>query len=515
MALNRLVNAHYRRVVNSWLFAALVVLIAYAAAALQLDDYPIYVDGLFSLATAGYADPHPDARLVLERLAVKSQQHVPGYFLLLQVWGNLLAWEPLAMRVLSLFFGVLSLALIYRLGRCLHSRELGAIALVMFASLTAYNIWYLPIRMYTMFVATELLLLWLYFRAQRVESAGRAKLVLLWMACVAFLYTHIFSLATLLGIGAYHVFCQPRNRHWLRIAGAFLLAGVAFLPWLVILIPGTEFAARRAGEWISAFSADQLLLALFSLGANANFLFALLLLLAARLAWRRDPSAIVLGVILLVSLAFYVVVNAATGLMDFPRTRYAVIVFPLMALLMARGLVTLNHRTILILFALLFWLASALLYHRRVGASQFVRSTDTMPVHLIERQLREEWRAGDLLTGWSSGLSFDFESTVYGGVADYYFGQHGVEVDIEHTDCAFETGRRRDYAAFGSTTWTSGDEFGSRTNWTDRPAIDRSGMARYQENSNAAWSMTLWPMFASSCINRPHAAEPLRENRAL
>ena len=279
-----------------------------------------------------------------------------------------------------------------------------------------------------------MLLLWLYFRTLQVNSAGPLKLALLWIASVAFVYTHIFSLATLLGIGVFHLLFVPKDRNWYRISGVYGLAGVAFLPWLGILIPGTDFATHRAGEWISAYSADQLLLALLNLGTNANLLFALLFLLAARMAWQRDRASIALWTITLVTLAFFVAANALTGVIDYPRTRYAVTVYPLLALLMARGLLSLARWRLLIVCALLFWVASALLFHRRVGAAQFVRATDTIPVHQIERHLRDALRADDLLTGWSSGLSFDFESTVYGGVADYYFGEHGVDVDIEHTD---------------------------------------------------------------------------------
>ena len=426
-------EAGYVRVANSWLSAVAIIFIVFAAAALLLDDYPIYVDGLFSLATAGYADAYPDLALVLERMMVKSQQHVPGYFLLLFVWGNLLDWTPLAMRLLTLFFGIISLALMYRLGRSLVSKEAGLLALVMLAGLAFYNIWLLPIRMYTLFVAAELLLLWMYFRAIRKQSAGAAQLIPVFLACVAFLYTHIFSLAALLGIGLYHLLFVPKNRSWFAIAGAFLLAGAVFLPWMDILIQGADFATDRAAEAITTLSAVQLLRNLLYLGVNGSVAFLMLFILAAYTAWKGDRVAIALWTITLTALAFYVAVNAVTGVIDLPRSRYAVILFPLMILLMVKGLMSLARWKLLILGIVLFWLASGLLYQRRVGAAQFVRSYDTIPIHLIERRLSAELRAGDLITGWSSGLSFDFESWIYGGIADYYFSDYRVDVDIEHT----------------------------------------------------------------------------------
>lgn len=426
-------EARYIRIVNSWLSALVVVYLAFAAAALLLDDHPIYVDGLFSLATAGYADANPDPALVLERLVIKSQQHVPGYFLLLFYWGNLLDWAPLAMRLPTLFFGIISLALVYRLGRSFVSSEAGLLALVMLAGLAFYNIWYLPIRMYTMFVAAELLLLWLYFRAIRGQGAHSARLLLLFLASLVFLYTHIFSLATLLGIGLYHLLLVPKDRKWFAITCAFILAGAAFLPWLDILVQGTDFATSRAAEAITALSAAQLLQHLLYLGVNGSVAFLFLFILAAYVAWKRDRFAIALWVITLTALAFYVAVNAVTGVIDLPRSRYAVIIFPLLILLMVKGLMSLARWKLLIVVIMLFWLASGWLYQRRVGAALFVRSYDTIPIHLIERHLRAELRPGDLITGWSGGLSFDFESGVYGGIVDYYFAETQVDVDIEHT----------------------------------------------------------------------------------
>ena len=96
----------YIRLSGSWLAAGFVILFAYAAAALLLDDYPILPDGLRSMATAGYFDPAPDFRLVFQRLAGVSQQHVPGYFLTLFAWANIAGWDPLVLRLLSVWSGV-------------------------------------------------------------------------------------------------------------------------------------------------------------------------------------------------------------------------------------------------------------------------------------------------------------------------------------------------------------------------------------------------------------------------
>ena len=98
----------YTWAINCWISAAVVILLTFAAAALRLDDYPILPDGLRSMATAGYLDVPPDVSQVIRRLSDVSQQHVPAYFLTLFGWGNISGWEPLALRALSIYFGVIS-----------------------------------------------------------------------------------------------------------------------------------------------------------------------------------------------------------------------------------------------------------------------------------------------------------------------------------------------------------------------------------------------------------------------
>ena len=426
-------NGIVENLTQRWIVAVVVIYGAFVLAALRLDDYPIYVDGLFSIATAGYFDQAAGMDGVLDRLMVKSQQHVPGYFLVLHVWGKLVDWSPFALKLLSVFFGILSLALIYRLGRSLIGREAGLFAATMLASLASYNVWYLPIRMYTMFVAAALLLLWLYLRALRNRELTRAELMPLGLACVLFEYTHIFSLAMLCAIGVYHLFFVTKTRGWFLISGTFMVAGLVFLPWLRILIQGTAYATGRAEQAIDALSSIDLIWSITSLGINASNLFILLIALAAVCALRRDRIAIALWVILLLTMAFYVIVNQLLGVIDFPRTRYAVIVFPLIILLMLKGLEVLPRKKIVLTGILVFWLASGMLFQRRVGAGQFVRAYNTLPIHLIQRHLQDEFLEGDLLTGWSDGLNLYFESVVYSGVADFYFAEHGVEVAVEHT----------------------------------------------------------------------------------
>ena len=424
----------YRRAVNSWLLPIGVIFAVFASAVLLLDDFPIQADGLLSIHTAGYADESPDVRLIFDRLINKSQQHVPGYFLALFAWGNAAGWvPPLVLRLLTVFFGALSLALMYRLGRDLISKEAGCFALVMLASLTFYNIWYLPIRMYTMFVAAELLLLWVYFRMLQRPQVRRRDYVWLFLAGLFFITSHTFSLTVLAGLGLYHLLFAAKTRRWYGMTAAALLVALIILPWFVILFQGAEYYASNPDRTYGSLNPLEMTVNIFDLGMNANLLFAALLLLAVKQALDRDRLAIAIWVIFIVAIVVYAFVNLVVQVADPTRFRYFVVLFPLMILLMVKGLARLRRWKPLMVGILLFWIASGLLYHRRFGPDFYVRSYDTIPIHLIERHLRDEFRPGDVMTGWTDGLDFSFRTVFYGSIVDFYFDQHDdVKIAIHH-----------------------------------------------------------------------------------
>ena len=439
-----------------------VILATFALATRLLDDYPILPDGLRSIATAGGLEAESDLRSVFEKLTDVSQQHVPGYFLALFVWGKIAGWDPLLLRTLSVFFGILSLALIFRLGRDFVSREAGFFSIVMLASLSFYNLWYLPVRMYTLFVATGLWLLWIYLRIVVHNRTSPGHYAFLFLACILFLYSQIFSLAVGLGLALHHLvfnmpvsaraeriryfmrarrsfslppsgFVAAKSRHWLFVAAAGALAGLTILPWLSTLLTGTaEIAGGQEFGDIRVLSPVETVTTILSLSMNASILFLGLLALSVRQVLNKDPLSLALWTILITAIAFYVAVNWATGAIDLHRSRYFVVLFPLIILLLNVGLAQLSRWKLVSLGILLFWIASGLLYQRRVGADIFVRSYNTIPIHLVERHLREDLEQGDLLAGWSGGLSFDYR-TPYGGVIDYYFADHPLDIGIQHT----------------------------------------------------------------------------------
>jgi len=76
--------------------------------------------------------------------------HPPLYYYLLHLWGRLAGWSEFAVAFLSLVFGVLLVALVYRVAREWFSARVARLAALLVA-LSPYNLWYSQeVRMYTL-----------------------------------------------------------------------------------------------------------------------------------------------------------------------------------------------------------------------------------------------------------------------------------------------------------------------------------------------------------------------------
>ncbi len=76
--------------------------------------------------------------------------HPPLYYYLLHFWGALAGWSEFAMAFVSLFFGVLLIALTYRVACAWFDHRIALIAAFLVA-ISPYNLWYAQeVRMYTL-----------------------------------------------------------------------------------------------------------------------------------------------------------------------------------------------------------------------------------------------------------------------------------------------------------------------------------------------------------------------------
>ncbi|MCC6906262.1 MAG: glycosyltransferase family 39 protein [Anaerolineae bacterium] len=231
------------------------------------------------------------------------------YYTLLHGWIRLAGQSELAVRFISLIAGVLTLALAYRLGASVLSREAGALGALLLA-VSRFHIWWSQeARMYVFAACWATLALWLLARQVRLrERPFRVRLggwIAFALALAAGMYTlYLAGLVLVAASGAALILLVVRRVRW-RWAVEWALAQVAalilYLPWAVYALD--KIRSQAAGAEFSpdaAFSVYALLLAAGISTDIGRYLWLILpygLLLIAALIWiglKRRPEALAL-----------------------------------------------------------------------------------------------------------------------------------------------------------------------------------------------------------------------------
>jgi uncharacterized membrane protein len=80
----------------------------------------------------------------------RSPEQMPGYYLLLRGWVNMVGLSELAGRWLALLLGLLTLAATYRLAAATASPQVGLVAVLALGSATLFTRYLAEMRPYTM-----------------------------------------------------------------------------------------------------------------------------------------------------------------------------------------------------------------------------------------------------------------------------------------------------------------------------------------------------------------------------
>lgn len=213
--------------------AVLLVLAAFNLRVFRLDLQSIWSDEGLSIWRAS----HDLAALPgLSEAGI----HPPLYDTLLHFWMQIAGRGEFSTRFLSLFFGVLSLAVIFQVGRLLVGRS-GAVLAVTVAAVSPFLIWYSQeTRMYSPAMFFSLLAVWAALRW--LHGAGKWA----WLACyvlgaAAAAYTHYYAwlvigflnLIVLLWLWASQKQALRRLAPWVV---AQVTLGLVYLPWARILV---------------------------------------------------------------------------------------------------------------------------------------------------------------------------------------------------------------------------------------------------------------------------------------
>ena len=348
---------------NAWMLVVPLLLLAALLASRRLTYDAFSADEVASMIVAGGAYYGPFTALeAWDRVADHSPDQAIGLALILSSWGQIAGWSEAATRALALFAGLLALAWLYRLGKDLFSPTAGWVAVLILSSSIVFISYMHIIRVFSIVTLMTCLTLWCYWRvALHPKAPGVAAQIGLLLGCIGLLYSHYFAALLLVPLGLYHLLLVAKNRRWWRTVLLMGLAGLAFIPELAVFIRGAQRNLGRESLHEKAMLPGEALVNLvfyFSNGAVP------LLHLSGPAQWitlgglaalfggigTRGPKPTTqqrnLLFLLFVSTGLLVMIllaNAVVQVMTPTRIRYMIGLWPLLALLLALGLLRLRR----------------------------------------------------------------------------------------------------------------------------------------------------------------------------
>ncbi len=202
-------------------FITSILLVSATQYILKVDSRLLWFDEIWS------ADATNHDFAYLKGVIYRTDVHPPLYYGLLYIWQNLAGQSTLAIRFLSVFSAILSTALFYRLGKELLNQSVAFIATTLYLLSDFVFRYSQEARMYMLGIMFVTLTLWLYWRI--IKRPTYANGIAFVLAGTAMIYTHYWSLFTIIGLGLYTLIWHR------RLLLHFIAIGILYVPWLPVL----------------------------------------------------------------------------------------------------------------------------------------------------------------------------------------------------------------------------------------------------------------------------------------
>ena len=226
----------------AWLWALLPLLLAAALVAPYLGKDVFDVDEAATLIGAGarHLGPYTPAEAVAAFIS-RWPDHAWGNVVVFSQWGRVAGWSELAIRALPWLTGMLSLALVYRLGRTLFSHRIALTTMLLLSTSVIFLTYMHTARPYGLAMLFAAIILWAYWRvALHPLTPGRGARTLLVLGATGLLYTNYFCALLLPALALFHLFFVRKERRWWQPVFLLGLAALLALPQVPDLLNGIE-----------------------------------------------------------------------------------------------------------------------------------------------------------------------------------------------------------------------------------------------------------------------------------
>jgi len=274
-----------------------ILLLAFLARAYRLADQNVWWDEGWSVWLS-----QKDVAWIALRTAM--DEHPPLHYWMLHFWNFVAGTSAFSGRFVSLAFGVLTVALIYRIGKRIGGTWVGVLAALFLATARFHIWWSQDIKNYTPSIFFAFAAVWFALQifdfrspiadeARNLKSpiANRKSFVLrpssiAYALCAALaLWTHYLAALVLLALNVYAVIVLVREFHVSRFTFhdlRFVLRPSSFVQWFVanalaaaLFVPWLYLYLQNAAEWTAAPAFDfalflKLVATVLPLGVTTN-----------------------------------------------------------------------------------------------------------------------------------------------------------------------------------------------------------------------------------------------------
>lgn len=227
-----------------------ILLFAFALRLIALNTRPLWYDEAFAVLFAEKGFQAMLAGTLTPVAGVASDVHPILYYTALSGWMQVFGQSPFTVRLLSVFFGLLTVAVSYAVGRRLfNGRAASAGALVV--ALSPFHVYYSQeTRMYAPLALFCSLVIPFFLRATAIRYTRREAAMRNWLSLSvsAALAMYMQNLAAFFLL-AFGLSTLPRPKVFAKVAAAGAAAFALWLPWFLNL-PG-QFAKLRQAYWVT------------------------------------------------------------------------------------------------------------------------------------------------------------------------------------------------------------------------------------------------------------------------
>jgi mannosyltransferase len=269
--------------------------------------------------------------------------HVPLYHLILHVWQLIFGNSVSLARFLSFIFFLLSMPVMYALGRLCYDAKTSLFATALFIVSPFMNWYGNEIRMYSLFVLIVLLNQYCFLRIYKFRERGAWSGFMI--TCLLGIYTHYFFLLVLLTDVFFYLYnrAEFETKSFQKFFNVYAVTALAFLPWVLFVLylgqasnsspmltaPTTINLFNTLSEFLFGFQTDHLNTILVSLWP----LTILFVFLALRKNQKVSPETIyLLFAFLLPNVVAFIV---SLAIRPVYLTRYLIFTMPSMYFVMS------------------------------------------------------------------------------------------------------------------------------------------------------------------------------------